>query len=288
VLLVRNALLLETCLPSPLLILTGTARTTTAQARKGRLAIVYFASILTSLDDRNEAGLVSTQPTTLPITILIPRCLCNTTLVLARVDREHQPRGIWLERIASACIASVGVSHFVRLLRQSASSCCWSGLAWLTRHMLFEFDSTTCNRQIQEDVVSLLTRDMVVHPAIQVRVMLLALYNTLVRRETASSPPWWNVVVLSSDRMYHQIEVLPTQDLEKRILPAVITLSNDMDLAVRKASIRPLGNFAVSVDSPGVREPSVHIRLLNAPPLTRDITRRSRLWSASMFNSRRS
>lgn len=72
----------------------------------------------------------------------------------------------------------------------------------------------------KEDMITCLW-DLVVHPATKVRCSVLQLFNVL-------------------------INVASSQQISKRILPALITLSNDIDKMVRFHGVAPLGSVAMN------------------------------------------
>jgi len=79
---------------------------------------------------------------------------------------------------------------------------------------------TSANKTPQ--VVTLLTRDLIASPISQVRAMIVRLYEDLM-------------------------SFLSAQDLEEKLLPALLTLCTDVDMIVRLASIKQLCNVALII-----------------------------------------
>ena len=76
--------------------------------------------------------------------------------------------------------------------------------------------------------VNLLCRELLMHPSAAVRVVVVHLFNVMV-------------------------DILSGSELEKRLLPALITLSGDSDLTIKTSCIRPLGTFCTMVKRDDVR-----------------------------------
>mmetsp|Transcript_16231 Transcript_16231/g.63287 ORF Transcript_16231/g.63287 Transcript_16231/m.63287 type:complete len:1102 (-) Transcript_16231:25-3330(-) len=73
-------------------------------------------------------------------------------------------------------------------------------------------------------IVTLVSRELIGHPAAKVRAQVMDLYNDI-------------------------IPALYATDLEKALLPALVTLSSDVEATVRRATLRPLGALATALES---------------------------------------
>jgi hypothetical protein len=82
--------------------------------------------------------------------------------------------------------------------------------------------------------------DLVVHPANHVRVTTVKLFDGVVRRE--------NFFSLTSI----EVNILSQEDVGKRVVPALVTMSSDPDKMVQFATIRAFANVAANVEDSGV------------------------------------
>ena len=86
-----------------------------------------------------------------------------------------------------------------------------------------------CKKRFLNEKILDLLWDLVVHPATQVRAAVLTLFDAMM-------------------------DVSDTDLIKKRVLPALITLSTDVDRNVRLSVVKPLGTLAMNTHDPQVNE----------------------------------
>lgn len=96
--------------------------------------------------------------------------------------------------------------------------------------MLRDCITLLCTKdELLPNIVTLLSRELIAHPAANVREQVVSLYNDI-------------------------IPSLYATDLEKALLPALVTLSTDVDVRVRRATVKPLGTLATVLTSKSLLE----------------------------------
>eukprot|EP00007_Cunea_sp_BSH-02190019_P004870 CAMPEP_0174231108 /NCGR_PEP_ID=MMETSP0417-20130205/1715_1 /TAXON_ID=242541 /ORGANISM="Mayorella sp, Strain BSH-02190019" /LENGTH=1289 /DNA_ID=CAMNT_0015308929 /DNA_START=1 /DNA_END=3867 /DNA_ORIENTATION=- len=129
-------------------------------------------------------------------------------------------------------------SHLLQYLKESIVNSSLEEYAWKLSqlHTIKEAFQLLCEQNpssgskiaVKDEILNLL-RDLVVHPATEVRASILQLF----------------------DRM---IELSQVNVVEQVILPSLITLSNDVDSTVRFAAVRPLCTVALNTGDVGILE----------------------------------